>query len=152
MEKMVKTEEIDDNNRGLYTISVVADLIGVSVHTLRMYESSGLIIPQRTETKRRLYSRADIQRLKSIRILIEDHGLNLAGIKALLSMIPCWELINCTAESRKICDAHNNMTEPCWMVKCKGDECNDIICSECEVYINSSPFTELKTNIFKLKK
>jgi len=145
------TQQIDNEFRPVFTIGIAADMVGVSVHTLRLYESSGLIIPQRTQSLRRLYSRNDIRRLNSIRYLIEEKGLNIAGIKALLSMIPCWEIRKCKAKDRKNCDAFNKTSEPCWIVKNKGNICEADECRVCQVYINFSNFSEIKTCIVKLR-
>ncbi|MBL6990808.1 MAG: MerR family transcriptional regulator [Bacteriovoracaceae bacterium] len=123
-------------------------MINVSVHTLRLYESSGLIIPQRTESKRRLYSRNDIKRLGLIRYLIEEKGLNLAGIKLLLSLIPCWKIRKCSSKDQKKCDAFKTMKEPCWIVKNKCDLCAADDCRECPVYKKSASLDEVKKLIW----
>ncbi len=144
------SDHINDEFRPVYTIGVAAEMVNVSVHTLRLYESSGLIIPQRTSTQRRLYSRNDIRRLSSIRYLIEEKGLNLAGIKILLSLIPCWKMRKCSTKDRAKCDAYNEMTEPCWIVKNKGDLCEADDCRQCKVYTDFSSFSELKVKICEL--
>ncbi len=143
------TQQIDNEFRPVFTIGIAAEMVGVSVHTLRLYESSGLIIPQRTQSLRRLYSRNDIRRLNSIRYLIEEKGLNIAGIKALLSMIPCWEIKKCTTNDRKNCDAFNKISDPCWIVKNKGNVCEANECRTCQVYTDFSAFSEIKKHIFK---
>ncbi|NQV15922.1 MerR family transcriptional regulator [bacterium] len=127
-------QRLSDKSRPVFTIGVAADLIGVSVHTLRMYENEGLILPRRTETKRRLYSQIDIERLQCIRVMIEDHGFNLAGIKAQMSMAPCWEIKGCTEIDRSICEAYDSALEPCWMVKVKSQACQEEDCAACQVY------------------
>ncbi len=125
---------LEDKSRPVYAIGVAADLVGVSVHTLRMYETEGLIIPQRTASKRRLYSQADIERLQCIRTMIEDRGFNLAGIKGMMSMAPCWEIKGCSEMDRQGCDAYKSSLEPCWVAKSESSACQDEICSECPVY------------------
>lgn len=137
-------KNLNDIERPVYTIGVAADMIGVSVHTLRAYENSGLILPQRTKTKRRLYSRNDIERLQFIRMMIEERGLNIAGIKVLLSLIPCWDLVDCSIEDRRNCDAFTNMEEPCWVVTNTGDACKDEDCRKCSIYSNLSPYADMK--------
>ena len=127
-------ERLSDKTRPVFTIGIAAELVGVSVHTLRMYETEGLIIPQRTKSQRRLYSQVDIERLQCIRVMIEDHGFNLAGIKGMMSMAPCWEIKGCSDLDRENCDAYNSALEPCWMVNKKSLECQDEECSECPVY------------------
>ena len=72
-------------NRPRYTISVVADLLDVHPQTLRLYEREGLIKPQRTARKTRMYSEADVDQLKSILSLTEI-GVNLAGVEIVMRM------------------------------------------------------------------
>ncbi len=117
------SQNIDDNNLPVYTIGVAAKLVDTSVHSLRLYESAGIMTPKRTETKRRLYSKNDISRLQCVRHFIEDEGLNLAGIKMLLSTVPCWKIKPCNVENRIDCDAYTKMGEPCWIVKNVGEIC-----------------------------
>jgi len=137
-------QDIDNKNLPVYTIGVAAGLIGVSVHALRMYESAGILSPKRTETKRRLYSKNDINRLKCVRHFIKEDGLNIAGIKTVLSMIPCWKLKPCSEEDRKKCDAYYKMGEPCWIVQNVGDICQDVDCRDCSVYLNAASYTNIK--------
>jgi len=68
----------------VYNISVAAELVGVHPRTLRIYEEVGLVIPARTEGNTRLFSNADIELLQRIRFLIQDMGLNLAGVRLIL--------------------------------------------------------------------
>jgi MerR family transcriptional regulator, heat shock protein HspR len=68
-----------DSTQGVYGISVAADLVGMGVQTLRLYEARGLIEPARTGGGTRLYSADDVDRLRRIGGLLND-GLNLAGI------------------------------------------------------------------------
>ena len=137
-------QALDNDNFPVYTIGVTANLIGVSVHALRMYESVGILSPKRTETKRRLYSKNDIRRLQCVRHFIEEDGLNMAGIKTILSMIPCWKIKPCSEEDQKACDAYYKMGEPCWIVKTRGKICTDIDCRDCEVYLNVASCTNIK--------
>lgn len=71
--------------RGVYGISVAAELVGLGPQTLRLYESRGLIEPQRTDGGTRRYSAADLDRIRRITALIEQ-GLNLAGIAMVLDL------------------------------------------------------------------
>ena len=75
---------MDDRPR--YMISVAADLVGMHPQTLRIYESKGLIRPKRTAGNTRLYSEADIERLRLIQQLTSDLGLNLAGVEQVLEL------------------------------------------------------------------
>lgn len=75
---------MDDRPR--YTISVAADLIGMHPQTLRIYEQKGLVSPKRTAGNTRLYSEADLERLRAIQRLTTELGLNLAGVELVLRM------------------------------------------------------------------
>ncbi len=75
---------MDDRPR--YMISVAADLVGMHPQTLRIYESKGLIRPKRTAGNTRLYSEADIERLRLIQALTNELGLNLAGVEQVLQL------------------------------------------------------------------
>ena len=71
--------------RGVYAISVAADLVSMQIQNLRVYERRGLVAPARSSGGSRLYSRADIERLHRIRDLLAE-GLNLAGIAHVLEL------------------------------------------------------------------
>jgi MerR family transcriptional regulator/heat shock protein HspR len=74
-----------DTDRGVYGISVAAELVGMGPQTLRLYEQRGLLEPERTEGGTRRYSENDLNRLRRIGELLED-GLNLAGIVMVLGL------------------------------------------------------------------
>jgi MerR family transcriptional regulator, heat shock protein HspR len=75
---------MDDRPR--YMISVAAELVGMHPQTLRMYEQKGLVQPKRTAGNTRLYSEADLERLRLIQKLTTQLGLNLAGVEAVLGL------------------------------------------------------------------
>jgi MerR family transcriptional regulator/heat shock protein HspR len=74
------------DERPRYMISVAAELVGMHPQTLRIYESKGLIRPKRTAGNTRLYSEADIERLRVIQQLTNELGLNLAGVEHVLRL------------------------------------------------------------------
>jgi MerR family transcriptional regulator/heat shock protein HspR len=74
-----------DDDRGVYGISVAAELVGTGIQNLRSYEDRGLIEPARTDGGTRRYSANDIDRLRHIGDLLAQ-GLNLAGISAVLRL------------------------------------------------------------------
>ena len=82
----VRTEARLDAERGVFMISVAAELAEMHPQTLRMYEARGLIAPKRSPKKTRLYSQADVERLRRIQQMTSDEGLNLAGVETLLEM------------------------------------------------------------------
>ena len=75
---------MDDRPR--YMISVAAELVGMHPQTLRIYESKGLVMPQRTAGNTRLYSEADLERLRLINRLTQELGLNLAGVEHVIRL------------------------------------------------------------------
>jgi MerR family transcriptional regulator/heat shock protein HspR len=74
------------DERPRYMISVAAELVGMHPQTLRMYEQKGLVRPKRTSGNTRLYSEADLERLRLIQNLTTQLGLNLAGVEAVLGL------------------------------------------------------------------
>ncbi len=70
----------------LYLISMAARMLGMHPQTLRKYERLGLVQPTRTIGSMRLYSREELERLKVIKRLVDDGGINLAGVQRLLSI------------------------------------------------------------------
>ena len=73
-------------DRPIYMISVAAELVGVHPQTLRQYEDKGLVRPKRTPGGTRLYSEADVERLRIIQRLTTEVGLNLAGVELVLRL------------------------------------------------------------------
>jgi MerR family transcriptional regulator/heat shock protein HspR len=74
------------DERPRYMISVAADIVGMHPQTLRIYETKGLIRPKRTAGNTRLYSEADLERLRLIQQLTNELGLNLAGVEQVLRL------------------------------------------------------------------
>ena len=70
----------------LYLISMAAEILGMHPQTLRKYERLGLIQPSRTVGSMRLYSREELERLRLIKRLVDELGINLAGVQRLLSI------------------------------------------------------------------
>jgi len=75
-----------EQERPRYMISVAAELVGMHPQTLRIYESKGLVRPKRTPGKTRLYSEADLERLRLIQRLTTELGLNLAGVETVIRL------------------------------------------------------------------
>jgi MerR family transcriptional regulator/heat shock protein HspR len=74
-----------DDERGVFMISVAAELAHMHPQTLRIYEARGLITPQRSPKNTRLYSQRDVERLQRIQQMTSE-GLNLAGVEIVLSL------------------------------------------------------------------
>jgi MerR family transcriptional regulator, heat shock protein HspR len=83
--KQADAERIDED-RGVFMISVAAELAEMHPQTLRMYEARGLITPKRSPKNTRLYSQSDVERLRRIQQMTNDEGLNLAGVETVLAM------------------------------------------------------------------
>ena len=75
-----------DPARGVYMISVAAELAGMHPQTLRIYEARGLISPQRSPKNTRLYSQEDVDRLRRIQELTSEMGMNLAGVERVFQL------------------------------------------------------------------
>jgi MerR family transcriptional regulator/heat shock protein HspR len=75
-----------ETSRGVFMISVAAELANMHPQTLRMYETRGLIEPQRSPKGTRLYSQEDVEKLKRIQEMTADLGLNLAGVERVLRL------------------------------------------------------------------
>jgi len=78
---------VDRESKPRYVISIAARMVGVEAHMLRYYEKLGLIQPQRTIGRIRLYSEDDIARLRYIKILVCDCGVNPAGAEVALRLM-----------------------------------------------------------------
>jgi len=139
-----------ENTEPLYTLGVASRLSGISVYTIQQWINRGLILPFKTPSKRNLFSDVDIKRLKNIRGLIDEHGLNIAGIKALYALIPCWILKPCKEKDRAVCHAYESIHNPCWEAAEKGPECKGTDCRTCEVYRAQAEEENIKSLLKKL--
>jgi MerR family transcriptional regulator/heat shock protein HspR len=78
---------IEEKGKPRYVISIAAEILGTKTHTLRYYERVGIIRPFRSSGNIRLYSESDIDLLKRIRTLMDDLGVNIAGVEVILNML-----------------------------------------------------------------
>lgn len=130
------------------TIGTVAKKLGICVQTLHLYESEGLILPSRTDTGRRMFSQHDLNRLICIREMIKTKGLNLQGIKRLMSLIPCWEFKGGLDEECQNCPAYSEALSPCWSLPNVGSKCHSQNCRECIVYQTEFNCNKMKEIIY----
>jgi MerR family transcriptional regulator, heat shock protein HspR len=86
MRRRTTTRVTVEHERGVFMISVAAELADMHPQTLRMYETRGLIEPKRSPKGTRLYSQADVERLRRIQEMTSDLGLNLAGVERVLEL------------------------------------------------------------------
>ncbi|MDP2744482.1 MAG: MerR family transcriptional regulator [Dehalococcoidia bacterium] len=70
-----------------YVISIAARMVGVGTHTLRYYERMGLVEPERSPGGLRLYSEREVERLRHVKTLMDDLGINLAGVEVVLRLM-----------------------------------------------------------------
>lgn len=139
-----------DNNNPVFTISAAAKILGVSIPTLRMYEKEGLIIPYKKESNQRRYSQADLNRIRCIRETINRDKISIAGIKTILSMIPCWDILKCTEDDRISCLAFKEHTNPCWDYNHSTGICGTKNCRECDVYLNFAECSKIKSHFISI--
>ena len=140
-----KVENLDKSEVARsYRISEAAELLGISIPTLRMYEREGLILRFRRGSKHRRFADSDIERIRNIRMMINTEKISIAGIKRLYALIPCWKIKNCSEKLKHHCAAFNQHGEPCWMVMPKSLRCSNSDCRLCPVYKDLSDCKTLK--------
>ncbi|MBA7579761.1 putative heat shock protein HspR [subsurface metagenome] len=76
-----------DEKEPRYVISIAARMVGVRTHTLRYYEKVGIVGPSRSRGNIRLYSESDIAQLRRVKTLMDDLGINLAGVEVIMRMM-----------------------------------------------------------------
>ena len=141
------TSDVQGAEETLYSIGEAADVLGISIPTIRLYERLGLIIPLRRPTRHRRFSHADLERIRSLRKMINEEKVSIEGIKHLLALIPCWRIKNCPDGVRQSCFAFTDHTAPCWMQTKKTWDCKSAECRICPVYANVSDSFTLKAAI-----
>jgi MerR family transcriptional regulator/heat shock protein HspR len=134
----------------VYTIGVASAKLGIPVYSLRQYEQEGLIISFKTPSGRRLYSDLEIEKIKCIKRMVREEGLNFEGIRRLIGLVPCWKLRKCAKESKGTCPAFNNITRPCWATE---ERCSHPFpsCRDCPVYQGVVDCSDLKDLLFESK-
>lgn len=135
------------NTDPIYAIGMAAKKAGVSVHLLRVYEREGLILTERTRTGRRLYSEQELVKISCIRKMINEYGLNFAGIRRLLALLPCWKLRTCEDHVKEDCSAFKVSDRPCWATE---EKCAHPLpsCRHCIVYRSIADCDDLKPLLF----
>ena len=132
----------------VYTIGLAAEKVDLSVHSLRLYEREGLIIPYKTPTGRRFYSDLELEKVRCIKKMIQEEGLNFEGIRRLLALVPCWKFRKCSEKKRKSCAAVKSTIRPCWATE---EKCHAPFpsCRDCPVYQGIVDCGDLKEIIYK---
>jgi len=140
----------EDKHTPSLSIGSVAQKLGVSVETIRLYERRGLILITKTEGNQRLYSESDIERLQCIRTAINEQKISIEGIRRIQSFVPCWRHIHCSTDQRANCPAYQRSDAGCWTYKDKMNDCTDRECRDCPVYQLSGDCDKIKTLIYQV--
>ena len=122
-------------------------MLGISVPLLRTYEKEGLILSVRTDTGRRLYSDIEIEKVRCIRRMISENGMNYEGIRRMLALVPCWRLRKCDHGEQDRCTAFHNSNRPCWATE---EKCANPLpsCRDCIVYQATIDCDDVKKLIY----
>ena len=142
----------DIPNETIFSPHEVAEELDLSVETLRLYEREGLLIPFKLESGHRRYTRGDIDWIACIQKQIHENKLNIAGIRYLLSMLPCHEMKPCRPEDHAACLAGTKSSRPCWDFDTTPCRENGENCRNCVVYqqvMNIDNFKEILSVKFK---
>lgn len=124
-----------DEEKGLYTIGTIAELLSEHPETLRVWERNGLISPDRNGYQRK-YSNNDLKRLKFVKYLMDEKGLNIAGVRQMVSMYSCWYRRYCKGGAAKNSPIPVNESKPCWKVEgtyCLAPSDKSEFCHNCEM-------------------
>lgn len=138
-------DKIVDVTSPIFTLGIASKLSDTPAHSIRQYIDKSLLLPFTTKTGRHLFSQVDITRLKCIKAHLKGEGLNIAGIKVMYSLIPCWAIKKCSLEDRENCDAYLSTGTACWEASHKSFACMNEDCRECEVYKIPDTCKDLKT-------
>lgn len=130
------TESAAESSQGevYHTPREVAQQLNLSVESLRLYEREGLIVPHKLDSGHRRYTDSDIEWIVCIQKQIHENKLNFAGIRYILSMLPCHEMKPCCLEDYKTCPAGDRSCRPCWDFDNTPCRTNGENCRTCVVY------------------
>ncbi len=108
-------KKIKEQEEPVFTIGIMSRLLQVTQTTLRIWEKKGLIKPRRLG-KNRYYSQDELNRLREIKCLLQEKGLNIAGVKEVLDGRRCWVVKKC-GDNKFACAVYLNRRH--WGLKCK---------------------------------
>jgi len=125
-----------DSNEPLIGIGLASKKLGVSPELLRLYEREGLVVTHKTQSGHRLYSERDLEWISCFRQQITKNRMNIAGIRMLLALMPCWDIKSkCSKADCQSCKAYKNSNIVCWSLTDQGSKiCQEDTCRDCEVY------------------
>ena len=113
-------------------IGTVAKHFDISVDLLRLYEREGLLLPVKSTKGTRYFTARDFEWISTLLKLVRESGLNFAGIRYLLALLPCWNLNRCDDSKLGTCPNKMSAATPCW----SGESCchSEQDCYNCAVY------------------
>jgi MerR family transcriptional regulator, heat shock protein HspR len=126
---------------GAIKIGTVARRFSVSPDLLRLYERQGLLIPLKSPRGTRYFTEHDFPWIEMLLRLVREARLNLAGIRHLLALIPCWQQRNCPFDRRLDCPQIQDPAQPCWLNRACAPDLDAPDCYFCPVY-RSAPQNE----------
>src|SRR6185369_17435184 len=95
-------------------IGTVAKHFDISVYLLRLYEREGLLLPVKSNKGTRYFTARDFEWISTLLRLVRESGLNFAGIRHLLALLPCWNLNRCEDSKLESCPTKLRGSTPCW--------------------------------------
>ena len=113
-------------------IGTVAKHFDISVDLLRLYEREGLLLPVKSSKGTRYFTARDFEWISTLLKLVRESGLNFAGIRYLLALLPCWNLNRCDDSKLGNCPNKMSASTPCWSAETCCHEEQD--CYNCAVY------------------
>lgn len=122
-------------------IGEVARHFDVSVDLLRLYEREGLLIPIKSPKGTRYFTELDYPWIATVLRLVREAGLNFAGIRHLLALLPCWNIRACDKDHSHACSIVSGAATPCWMTQ---SCCSPSNCYACDVYRSACKCENLK--------
>ena len=129
---------------GAIKIGTVAKHFAISVDLLRLYEREGLLIPIKSPRGTRYFTELDYAWIGTVLRLVREVRLNVAGIRRLLALLPCWQLRKCEFQKKAECPMIQDSSRPCWVNRlcCLGQKAQD--CYFCVVYRSAPSCENLK--------
>ena len=124
----------DFSDQELFSPHQVAQQLDLSVETLRLYEREGLFVPYKLASGHRRFTAEDVTWIRCIQKQIHENKLNFAGIRYLLSMLPCHEMKPCCLEHYQNCSAGAKSCRPCWDFEDTPCRVQGENCRTCVVY------------------
>ncbi|MBF0308268.1 MAG: MerR family transcriptional regulator [Magnetococcales bacterium] len=134
------------NEEPMVKIGVVARHLGISIRTIHMYEREGLFISFKNPAGTRYFNHQDVEWLEEVRHMIKA-GISIAGIRRLMSLIPCWEAKDCVHVAKGTCPVLTDGTQPCWANRNNKCSQGPQFCRQCEVYGLRFMVTSLKNSM-----